>query len=136
MAVLCEGGVGSVVACGLAVTNLLLPLGAAPRPICVHVTHLSSQPRPHMHPAGDQLKLFQSVIPVFRFDIPTSLFLMPYLVGGVLWMARWLDWLDGLASAEGPSASLLAGKILVEHCSSSRTTESKGIPPAPFAHFQ
>lgn len=33
-------------------------------------------------PAGDQLRLFQSVIPVFRFDIPTSLFLMPYLVSG------------------------------------------------------
>lgn len=34
--------------------------------------------------AGVQLKLFQSVIPVFRFEIPTSLFLMPYLVHNVL----------------------------------------------------
>jgi hypothetical protein len=34
--------------------------------------------------AGAQVKLFQSVIPVFRFDIPTSLFLMPYLVHNVL----------------------------------------------------
>ena len=31
-----------------------------------------------------QLRLFQAVIPVFRFDIPTSLFLMPYLVHNVL----------------------------------------------------
>ncbi|KAI3426356.1 hypothetical protein D9Q98_008728 [Chlorella vulgaris] len=38
----------------------------------------------HHHASGQQLRLFQSVIPVFRFDIPTSLFLMPYLVHNVL----------------------------------------------------
>lgn len=47
-----------------------------------------TRPSPILPPRvpGDQLKLFQAVIPVFRFDIPTSLFLMPYLVGG--WVQR------------------------------------------------
>lgn len=33
---------------------------------------------------GNQLKLFQSVMPACRFDIPTCLFLMPYLLHNVL----------------------------------------------------
>ena len=49
-------------------------------PICICGTAFWS---PHPS-AGAQVKLFQSVIPVFRFDIPTSLFLMPYLVHNVL----------------------------------------------------
>ena len=49
-------------------------------PICISGTAFWS---PHPS-AGAQVKLFQSVIPVFRFDIPTSLFLMPYLVHNVL----------------------------------------------------
>ena len=32
---------------------------------------------------GNQLKLFQSVMPACRFDIPTCLFLMPYLLHNV-----------------------------------------------------
>ncbi len=51
--------------------------------------HLSMPASPSP-PAGDQLRLFQSVIPVFRFDIPTSLFLMPYLVRGC---GQWMQWL-------------------------------------------
>ena len=46
---------------------------------------VSSAPAPGApRPAGEQLRLFQAVIPVFRFDIPTSLFLMPYLVHNVM----------------------------------------------------
>lgn len=41
-----------------------------------------SWPRPAA--AGNQLKLFQSVMPACRFDIPACLFLMPYLLHNVL----------------------------------------------------
>ncbi|KAL4421833.1 hypothetical protein ABPG77_001622 [Micractinium sp. CCAP 211/92] len=57
------------------------------------------------HASGNQLKLFQSVMPACRFDIPACLFLMPYLLHNVL--AHGTD--DARQSVQQEIKAVLAG---------------------------
>ena len=57
------------------------PAEAPPTHTHHHYHHHQQQPtHPPTHAPGERLPLFQAVIPVLRFDIPTALFVMPYLV--------------------------------------------------------
>ena len=72
------------------VAECAMPTHGTPLPASQHVrTHAAPDPRfwPRLYsvfPAGELVKVFRAVLPVLRFDLPTALFLLPYMVHNVL----------------------------------------------------